>query len=339
MEIGPAPEAPMLPTLTVADFTAEGIAKLLLVGRPSIGAFTDEAALVLGGHGMSKENVQRTAGTLCKLWDAGTLDRVRAGDGAVKLFGRRFALHMLGQPVIIERALADDILVRQGFLPRCLLSSPASTAGNRPYVAESVRDDPAVKRMRERLLMLHRQPMPTGDDPRVLQPRALHLEPDAAELWRRFHDAIEKGMRDGERYAPVRAWASKTPEQALRIAGVLALVDDPEARSIDLGVMERAAEIALWHLHEAVRLVGAAETSPEIVDAEALLAWCHATSRLYLHSQVALQRGPSRIRDRTRFLKAIELLEAAGWARREPDGMELDGAKRRNVWRIVQKEA
>jgi hypothetical protein len=257
----------------------------------------------------------------------------------VKLFGRRFSLHLLGQPVIIERALADDILVRQGFLPRCLLCWPESTAGNRPYVAESTRDDPAVKRMRERILMLHRQPMPTGDDPRVLEPRALHLEPDAAELWRRLHDGIERGMRDGERYAPVQAWASKTPEQALRIAGVLALVDDPEARSIDLGVMERAAEIALWHLNEAARLVGAAETDPAIVDAEALLAWCHATSRLYLYSKVAMQRGPSRIRDRTRFLKAIELLEAAGWARREPDGLALDGAKRKAVWRIVQKEA
>jgi hypothetical protein len=75
------------------------------------------------------------------------------------------------------------------------------------------------------------------------------------------------------------------------------------------------------------------------VDAEALLAWCHATSRPFLYSKVALQRGPSRIRDRTRFMRAVELLEAAGWAKRETDGMELDGAKRRNVWRIVQKEA
>lgn len=53
--IGPEPPPPLRPVLTVADFTAEGLSKLLASGLPSIGAFTDEAALVFGGHGMTKE--------------------------------------------------------------------------------------------------------------------------------------------------------------------------------------------------------------------------------------------------------------------------------------------
>jgi len=105
--IGPAPPAPLVPRVVVADFTAEGLAKLLAIGQPTVGAFTDEAALVFGGHGMTKETVTRTAGTLCKLWDSGTLDRVRALDGATKLHGRRMAMHLMAQPVIAERALSD----------------------------------------------------------------------------------------------------------------------------------------------------------------------------------------------------------------------------------------
>lgn len=93
--IGPAPPPPLRPIIIAADFTAEGLAKLLAVGLPSMGAFTDEAALVFGGHGMNKEAVSRTAGTLCKLWDSGSLDRVRAGEGPVKLWGRRLALHLM----------------------------------------------------------------------------------------------------------------------------------------------------------------------------------------------------------------------------------------------------
>src|SRR5687768_4803730 len=105
LEIGPAPAPPLQPTLTAADFTAEGLAKHLAIGVPSVGAFTDEAALVFGGHGMTKETITRTAGTLSKLWDSGTLDRIRAGDGAMKLYGRRLAMHLMAQPVIAERAL------------------------------------------------------------------------------------------------------------------------------------------------------------------------------------------------------------------------------------------
>lgn len=340
MEIGSAPSVPMQPKITVADFTAEGITKLLMVGRPSIGAFTDEAALVFGGHGMTKETVARTAATLCKLWDKGSVDRIRAGEGATKLYGRRLALHLMAQPVIAERAIADDVLSGQGFLARCLLCWPEGTAGHRPYVAESLRDDHALAHLRQRLLQLHREPLPVaGDDPRELSPRALRLDTAAADLWQTLHNAVEAGMRQGGIYCQVKPWASKTPEQALRIAGVLTLIEDPYAQTITKEVMDRAAELALWHLGEAVRLVGASETSAEIRDAEALLDWCHQTSRAYLYSRVALNRGPGRIRDRDRFIKAIEVLEKAGWARREPTGTEVDGAPRRQVWRIAPREA
>lgn len=334
--IGPAPLAPLIPRLIVGDFTAEGLAKLLAAGLPSVGAFTDEAALVFGGHGMSKEAVARTAATLCKLWDNGTLDRVRSLDGATKLYGRRLALHLLAQPVIAERALSDDVLAGQGFLARCLLAWPESTAGTRPYRAESLRDDAALARMAYRLGELHRQPLPLAEGERQeLRPRALHLGAAAKAVWVQLHDAVEAGMRPGGQFATAKPWASKTPEQALRIAGVLTLLESTAAQEIDAGTMERAAELALWHLHEAVRLAGTAELSPEVRDAEALLKWCHDTGRTLLYSTDALHKGPARIRERETFARAMGELERAGWAEAVEGGMELDGRHRRNVWRIA----
>lgn len=334
--IGPAPPAPLIPRLIVGDFTAEGLAKLLAAGWPSVGAFTDEAALVFGGHGMTKETVTRTAGTLCKLWDNGTLDRVRALDGATKLYGRRLALHLMAQPVIAERALSDDVLAGQGFLARCLLAWPESTAGTRPYRAENLRDDAALGRMVHRLAELHREPLPVADgDRQELQPRALRLSADAKAVWVQLHDAVEGGIRPGGPFATVQPWASKTPEQALRIAGVLELLESSAAQAIEAGTMARASELALWHLHEAVRLAGTAELSPEVRDAEALLAWCHETGRTLLYSSDALRLGPARIRERATFAQAMGELERAGWAEPVEGGMELDGRHRRNVWRIV----
>lgn len=334
--IGPEPEAPLLPRLTAADFTAEGLFKLLAAGLPSVGAFTDEAALVFGGHGMAKEAVMRTAGTLCKLWDNGTLDRVRSGDGAQKLHGRRFALHLLAQPVIAERALSDDVLAGQGFLARCLLAWPSGTAGSRAYRAENLRSDDAMKALHNVLLNLHRRRLPLAqNESQTLEPRALVLNAAAFNVWRNLHDAVETHQAPGERFAQVKPWASKAPEQALRIAGVLALVDNSDTQEIDAATMERAGELALWHLNEAVRLAGTAELSPETRDAEALLQWAYTCGRDHLHSSAALRLGPNRIRDRDGFDRAIGELVRAGWAYPIEGGMYLDGANRRHVWRIV----
>lgn len=335
-ELGPPPTTPLMPKVIVGDFTAEGLAKLLTIARPTVGAFTDEAALVFGGHGMTKETVTRTAGTLCKLWDNGTLDRVRAGDGAVKLYGRRLAMHLMAQPVIAERALSDDVLAGQGFLARTLIAWPESTAGTRTYRAENLRDDPALRHAYGRLMELHRLPLPLSpDDRQELRPRVLTLTPEAGKLWRNLHDAIETGMAPDGAFALCKPWASKTPEQALRIAGVLTLVDQPLEQRIEASTLERAVELALWHLGEAVRLAGMAEVSPEVRDAEALLAWAHATERRVLYSSVALQFGPSRIRERDRFTSAMQVLESAGWAHRMEGGAEVDGKRRKHVWTMV----
>lgn len=337
--IGPAPEPPLRPTLIAADFTAEGLAKMLAAGRPSIGVFTDEAALVFGGHGMTKETVTRTVGTLCKLWDSGTLDRVRAGDGATKLYGRRLSMHLLAQPVIAERALSDELLTGQGFNARCLMAWPDSTAGTRVYQEESLRDDPAMVAFNARSASLLRRPLPLADGERnELQPPSLVLTTEAKAAWLVLYRAIESAMAPNGRYASVRPWASKTPEQCLRIAGVLTLIESPNATTIDAATIERSAELAIWHLDEAARLAGTAQLSPEIRDAEAILNWCHATGRKQVYSTVALQFGPARIRERSRFLIAMDALTRAGWAYKIEGGMVLDDKHRKHAWQIIRKE-
>lgn len=335
-EIGSAPEPPLKPSLIAADFTAEGLAKLLKDGRPSIGAFTDEGGLVFGGHGMTKETITRTAATLSKLWDRGELDRIRASEGATKLYGRRLAMHLMVQPIIAERALGDAILSGQGFLARCLLSWPEGTAGTRSYVAESLRESSAVMQFTSRTNELLKHELPLAEGTRnELSPRALTLTDAAKVEWVGVYNAIERAEGPNGKFAACKTWASKAAEQCLRIAGVLTLVDDPGAQRIEADAIGRAGELALWHLHEALRLAGTTDLSPEIRDAEAVLTWCHEKGLTMLHSRAALNGG--RVRDRERFLLAMDILEGAGWAQRQEGGAVVDGKHRRNVWRIVPK--
>lgn len=334
--LGPEPPPPLTPILIAGDFTIEGLSRVLAAGMPAIGAFTDEAALVFGGHGMTKETTARTAGTLCKLWDNGTLDRIRVADGATKLYGRRLALHLMGQPVVVEQALSDDLLAGQGFLARCLLSWPESTAGTRRYVSESLRDDPAMARYCDVLTALHERPLPIAEGERnELDPPALTLSEEAFKRWRHLHDAVEGRMAAGGQYALVKPWASKIPEQCLRLAGVLAVLEDPEIEVIESDLIERAAELVLWHLEEAVRLAGTAQVSVETRNAEMLLNWCHEGRKGLVYSSQVLRYGPSQIRERRVFLEAMRVLEEAGWAEKLEDGVMLDGRHRRHVWRIA----
>jgi DNA-binding IclR family transcriptional regulator len=47
------------------------------------------------------------------------------------------------------------------------------------------------------------------------------------------------------------------------------------------------------------------------------------------------QRGPRAIRDQSTARKMVQLLQEHGWLEHLPEGGEVAGTKRREVWRIV----
>lgn len=333
-DLGPPPTAPLNPIFLVPTPTLEGIHKLYATGRPSIGLFHD-AGEFLGGHAMNAENRTKSAAGLSRLWDAGEFDRVRAGDGAQKYFGRRLSMHLMIQPVIAESVLSDDILTGQGLLARTLLAWPASTIGHRPYVEIDLSTDVDLARYCKHVsALLEREPLMRAGAINELEPRALALTPEAKRVWISVHDAIESDQQDAGTFASVRAWASKSPAQTLRIAGVLTLIENPDAGLIQAETIERAALVMQYHLREAARIVGTASVPAEIRHAEALRDWCHRENRTHLYSRAALQYGPACIRTSTAFNAAIQVLERTGWAMAIEGGYKIDGALRRRAWII-----
>jgi len=73
---------------------------------------------------MNSDNAVSTLAGLSKLWDGKPLDRVRAGDGATKLYGRRLSFHMMVQPAVVELLMGNPMAQDQGFLSRCLIAYP-----------------------------------------------------------------------------------------------------------------------------------------------------------------------------------------------------------------------
>lgn len=332
--LGPQPTPPPRGILICAEPTVEALQKLYLANVPSLGLFSDEGAGFFGGYSMNNEHAQRSTSTLSKLWDDGSSDRIRATDGANKLYGRRLAMHMLMQPVIAERVLSNELLVGQGFLARCLIAWPETTAGTRMYEAVDARAESAIRVFSAHITaLLERAPRFSPEHEGELDPRALMLTPEAIETWTTAHNAIEERMQPGGPYSQIRGWASKAPEQILRVAGVLTLVGDADARHIGPGAVTDAAKLVAWHLGEAMRLVDTASVPLKVQRAEAVLKWCREHSFALVDAKTLQNRGPGKVRDADAVTEAMAVLVEHGWAR-PVENPVINGKRVRRAWSV-----
>jgi len=335
--LGSEPEAPLHPIVIASDPTIEGLLKLLDHGQPYMGLFSDEGGRLIGGYAMNAENQLRTMAGLCCLWDGAAIDRVRGGDGAQKLYGRRVSLHLMAQPKVAALLLGNALAADQGLLSRCLTTWPDSTAGKRPYQAVDLSQDPAMRRYGARVLEILETPLPLAEGKRnVLEPRPLELAREAKAIWVRFHDHVERQLGDGGNLAPIRGFANKSPEHVLRIAGVLSAVDDLHRQEIPQAMVEAGIVIVQHYLAEALRVLEVGQVDQDILLAEKLLAWAVTQPGGAFHLAQAYQRGPYGVRDAKTARRIIGVLVEHGHLVRIEKGAFLDGAHRKDVWEVAR---
>jgi hypothetical protein len=199
--LGPAPVPPLDPMLTCPEPTFEGLCKLFATDRPSLGIFATEGGQFIGGHGMSEDNKLKTAAGLSDLWDGKPIRRVRSGDGAIILPGRRVSVHLMAQPAVADILFRDRLLIEQGILSRLLVTAPDAAAGSRLWRDERPGTDPDIKRYGARLLDILEAPLPLrAGTANELEPRRLPLSSAARKLWIKFADHVERAIApNGER--------------------------------------------------------------------------------------------------------------------------------------------
>jgi hypothetical protein len=272
--------------------------------------------------------------------------RLRAGDGALILPGRRVSLHLMAQPEVAAIMLFDPLLREQGMLSRLLVTAPDSTAGTRLWREPRQESAQALARYRNKLLGVLRTRPPMALDeigrptPNELAPRALPLAEPARRLWIDFADAVELDMGSGGELEPVRALANKLPEQAARVAGVLALVEDAGCAAIGEEHLARAIELVKHHAAEAARLARAGRVAPDLRLAQRLLDWL---TTAWPEAVVSLpdiyQRGLNAIGDKATAARLVAILVDHGWLIRVEGGAEVAGVRRRDAWAIHGKGA
>jgi hypothetical protein len=333
--LGTAPDAPRAPERIVTEPTFEGLTKLFAEGCPALGLFSDEGGQFLGGHAMSSDNRTKSLAAFNKLWGGDPIRRTRAGDGSQVLYGRRLAAHLMVQPGVAAEFMADPKTTDTGFLPRFLICAPASTIGTR-LSATSRGDAAPVAAFAQRAAGLLARALPIDPVSGGVEPRRLPLSDGARRLLLGYADAVELQQAPGRDLAHVTGWASKSPEQAARIAGVLTLWSDPDAADVPEGVMADAITLAQHYLAEAARLADAAAVSTETARAETLRTWLADWPHDAITVRDVVQHGPGALRETKVARPVCQTLAAAGWLVELPPNTVIRGAARREAWRIVR---
>lgn len=262
---------PSAPRLITTDPTIEALIKGLCHDLPSMGLFCDEGGQFLGSSTMSRDNRLKAVTTLSSLWDGSPIDRARSMVGeSLRAYDRRLSLHLMLQPYLAMQLLSDPLLQGQGILGRCLMTWPTSLAGQRSYQAVDLSKDAALKRYHHRLSALFYQPWSLSADG-ALQLSKLSLSPLARRRWIDLHDAIEAQLGEFGELASVRPSGSKAADNLLRVAGILAVVE--ESSVVEVDHIQRASALVGYYLTENQRLTEQEPVCRVKEEADRLLRW------------------------------------------------------------------
>ena len=210
---------------------------------------------------MQAETRAATLGGLVKLYDDGTVERDRAGEGSGIAYDRRFTMHLMAQAVTVRDALNDPVLQGQGFLPRFLLTSAPSLAGTRFINAESLQNsaykNPAVQRYWHRIKEIAATPRHINEMGAVTPP-VIGLTTDALNVWLDFYNHVEGEQSSAGEYAGhLKPFASRAGENARRVAAVFALFTGEQ--EITAQTMTAACQVVEHSIGEWARWVGGSD--------------------------------------------------------------------------------
>lgn len=297
------PLEPMERRYILDDITPAAIVAALSES-PSASLVSNDGRTMLMGRALSDLSLINRA------WDGDPLRVDRARSGSVLLDDYELSLWSMVQPGTFRDFVDHDrgrISRDTGLLARCLIAFPQSTQGTRQF-------DPHAFQPKAGLQDFHRQldAILRSSTPR----QVIDMGPAAILLWAKFANALEDDLSPNRYLADLTDFASKIPENAARIAAIFHVMSN-RSGPIQLDHMQSAGELAEWYLHEAKRLFGTPQISPERSDAEELAQWMHSHLGV-LHSFVDLSKtyiyhyGPNALRVRRRLDPALEVLGAEG---------------------------
>ena len=141
-----------------------------------------------------------------------------------------------------------------------------------------------------------------------------------------FHDGIEAGLSTGGELSDVRDVASKTADNAARLAALFHVFTHGMGGAVGVECFEGASQIVAWHLSESRRFFGELALPVELANAARLDTWLIEFGRRertnIIPRREAQRSGP--VRDKDALKQALQELDDLGRARLVVEGRRKD---------------
>ncbi|WP_227428864.1 DUF3987 domain-containing protein [Psychrobacter sp. I-STPA6b] len=327
---------PQNPITLFDDATIEPILDKFINGDMNNGSWsTDEAGQFFNGHTMKGDTAGNALSALTKLWSDGQVSRVRSQKNAfanarTHAYDVRMTLMLMGQRVILEQALTDEMMNQQGFLARALIACPESLQGKRVWNDDHRRQidpysDPVLIAYWQRChILLDPLPSNVPETPQG-QPNRLTVRWADRQAEQAFYErmqAIENRQAKGQVLEYLKAYASRMAENASRIASLMAFFDDRKVITAD--DINRAFELVEYSTSERLRYLDATPTG-EQNDSEKLSCWlvdkAKSKNPPMLNRSYIYNGSPKPMRKNNKLLQnELDMLESAGHIKQETEG-------------------
>ena len=302
-----------LPVILFEDVTMQALSLDISQGEKSVLLSSSEGGTIFGGIGMNRENLMGSLAFLNKAWDAESQAMTRKQTQSSYIDHYRLSFLIATQKESLRVWLSKSVGLAEGmgFLARFLICIPRSQIGHRLY-----KRAPSYTPYLDKFLNSSLDSIRKKSD--LTKPKILKLSENAHEIWVEYFDKIERSQAKDGKYENHTAAASKSAEQAARIAAVFTLFGNHQAERVETVEMERGIRIAEWFLDESMKLSTTINTPKSYQDAETLLAWLkirQKSSNQPITPGEVLQQGPNSLRGKNRRDEALEILSDKGWAR------------------------
>ncbi|MBM3362153.1 MAG: DUF3987 domain-containing protein [Betaproteobacteria bacterium] len=316
------PLALKVPRLVCSDITPEELGYSLANRWPSVAVSSSEAGAVLGSHAMTGDSLMRNLSLWNDLWSGQPIqsDRRTAASWRVRNARLTVGLQVQEDTVRAFYEKTGGLARGTGFLARFLVAWPESTQGTRLF-KEAPTSWPKLAAFHSRIETILNTPVQFDSDGTTLMPSMMTLSPPAKQYWIAYHDEVEKALAVGGEFADIRDVASKSADNAARIAAEFQVLEHGGG-SVSLEAMESACQIAAWHLGESRRFLGGIALPQELMDALWLMRFLvtfRKTKGVEETTARDLQRL-SRVRDKKRLAAALDELVEQGYIRLVPQG-------------------
>lgn len=294
------PELLMAPRIFTGDVTAERLQALMMEQGERMALLSDEGgifAVMAGLYSGGKANID-----IFLKGHAGSAVRVDRQDRAAYLDEPALSFGLCIQPDIIRR-LSETSFRGNGCLARFLFCLPISNIGTRTASSTPI-PEPTKAAYQAGIRDLLNIP-PVTNELGVEQARGITLAPDAEFAWEAFFTFLESNMGEGKELEPIQDWAGKLAGAALRIAGIMAVVEQGEAtRIISEHTMIKALDLCsllITHAKAAFDLIDGDDSQN---DAKHVYRWILEKGALTFRRRDA-QQELTRFREVDRLEKAL----------------------------------